>query len=272
MDEKIGALTKHIASNGIDPTELPLVLKHPEKNNRYIVTEGNRRLLALKLFSNPDLCPKQFPALKKKIKLLHNTYQANIPKKLQCSVVSNRKEAYPWVDLKHTGENEGSGRVQWDGRATDTFRQKTGNKKTAGRIMLDYIEDDPDFDNSLKEYAKSLPITNLTRLFGASEAKTSLGYKLKENNLELASSINKFRTGVEAVIHRFQEDKIKVASIYDTEDRKKFFEQRISPESLPDKDDIGKVYKKIDLSKSIENTTKEKKQGRKLKEAFPQQI
>jgi len=269
MDEKIARLTKHIIEKGIDPTELPLVLKHPEKNKRYVVVEGNRRILALKILLNPNLCPSKFSSLQKKVKKLNKNYLAKIPKKIQCSLVNSRNDAYPWIDLKHTGENEGSGRVQWDGRATDTFRQSIGNKKSAGRIILDYIESDSRFNENLKDYARSIPITNITRLFGASEAKNLLGYRIKDSQLELLTTLEKFRCGVESVIHRFQEDNIKVSDIYDSGDRAVFFKTRISEDSLPSPEEIGETYKKIDIFVEHEESKKGKKSKPKQSKTVP---
>jgi len=43
---------------------------------------------------------------------------------IQCGLCENREEADHWIELRHTGENDGAGIVGWDGIATARFRGK----------------------------------------------------------------------------------------------------------------------------------------------------
>src|SRR5450755_2716340 len=49
---KLLALAQDIAREGVNPTELPVVVEEDDNN---VVIEGNRRIAALKLLLNPDL-------------------------------------------------------------------------------------------------------------------------------------------------------------------------------------------------------------------------
>lgn len=51
-EDKIFNLAKHIAENGMNPTESPTVIMY--ENNKYIALDGNRRLTALKILNNPE--------------------------------------------------------------------------------------------------------------------------------------------------------------------------------------------------------------------------
>jgi len=233
MAEKIAKLAEHISTYGDDPSELPLVIANPHKNKSYIVVEGNRRVLAIKLLRNPALCPPGQKALQKKLNMILSKAKFPIPTKIQCSLLESRSAANLWIELKHTGQNGGAGRVEWDGTATDAFREKQGATRTVGRFMLDYIANDTDFDEELKSYAQSIKITNLTRLFGSSEAMNALGYRIVKGKLELSHPPHVFRKGLEAVIFRFKEDDINVGDIYDSTARQRFFSERIARADLP---------------------------------------
>lgn len=234
MAEKVAKLAEHISLYGDDPSELPLVIANPTKNKSYIVVEGNRRVLAIKLLRNPALCPPGHKALQKKLNLILSKAKFPPPTRIQCSLLETRAAANLWIELKHTGENGGAGRVEWDGAARDAFREKQGATKTVGRLILDYIANDMDFDEELKSYAKSIKITNLTRLFGSSEAMKALGYRVAGGKLLLNNPSHIFRKGLEAVIFRFKEDDINVGDIYDSPARQRFFSERIDPLDLPE--------------------------------------
>ncbi|WP_276933582.1 hypothetical protein [Dubosiella newyorkensis] len=47
-------LAKDIAENGLNPNELPILVPIEGEKNKYEVYDGNRRLTALRLLSNPD--------------------------------------------------------------------------------------------------------------------------------------------------------------------------------------------------------------------------
>ena len=51
-------LVRSIATNGFIPAD-PIVVWKDEKNDRYYVAEGNRRVLALKLLRDPDKAPRE---------------------------------------------------------------------------------------------------------------------------------------------------------------------------------------------------------------------
>ena len=54
QQKKLERLAHDIQLYGLDPSSLPIVMPYGEGSNRYLVLEGNRRLLALKALENPD--------------------------------------------------------------------------------------------------------------------------------------------------------------------------------------------------------------------------
>src|SRR5688572_18854832 len=51
--QKLVTLAHHVAVHGLAPFEFPIVF--PTENGKYIVAEGNRRIAALKILSDPSL-------------------------------------------------------------------------------------------------------------------------------------------------------------------------------------------------------------------------
>ena len=52
---KIIALAHHLADNGTNPASLPIIIPSNDKDDRYYVLDGNRRLSALRLLERPEL-------------------------------------------------------------------------------------------------------------------------------------------------------------------------------------------------------------------------
>lgn len=127
--KKLLNLTRHISKNGLDPTELQLVF--PSGTNSYTVIEGNRRLAALKLLVNPSLCPVD--RLADEVASIAKDATYKVPKDILVSIVETREQGDLWVELKHTGENDGVGRVGWNSEIRDERRSRVTGEETVGR-------------------------------------------------------------------------------------------------------------------------------------------
>lgn len=267
MAKKIYNLAAHIAKHGLDPTEIPLVIPIPGergKPSKHFVPEGNRRILAIKLLHNPNLSPTD--SYRRKIEKLTSATVKRSLSEIQCSVVPDRGRADLWVGIKHTGENEGVGRVNWDGKATDAHGVRTGKKKKAGRQILDYIEADKDFSSELKAKVDQVDITNLTRLFQGSPAKEAFGLVQKNGLLESKNPLSDFREIVDCVIELMLEDDFNVKQIYLKEDQENFIKEKIPVTILPTAESLLSDSQTWPLSNLDTKTlTKEQKQGIKSK-------
>lgn len=267
MDKKTLKLAEHIAENGLDPTELPLVIKFsPGKGKpaQYIVTEGNRRLLSLMFLHTPNLVPND--SYRKKIEKLTSPKIKRSLSKIHCSIVPDRETSDMWVYNKHTGANGGSGRVEWDGLATDAFRLKHGKNKTVGRQILDYIEADKSFSSDIKGQVGKIDITTLSRLFQGSPAKNAFGLVQKNGFIESTTPLNDLRRIVEHTVGLMLEDGFSVKKVYHKSDQEAFIKKRIPASILPSKENIlgnSKTWRLSSLDAG--SLTKEQKQGKNPK-------
>ena len=84
------------------------------KKDRYVVLEGNRRLTALKALENPEFLDGVVPkGVLTEVRHLSKKYHDAPLDSIQCLVVKGQDEARHWIELRHTGENEGAGIVRW---------------------------------------------------------------------------------------------------------------------------------------------------------------
>ena len=114
---KIQKLAEHIIENGQNPIDL--IASFETENRRYVVLEGNRRTAVLKVLSKPALLDSLpsgtgVSAFIKKMKQLAAKAQKSSVDRTSAVIFTTREDADVWISLKHTGQNEGAGTVEWD--------------------------------------------------------------------------------------------------------------------------------------------------------------
>lgn len=216
---KILRLAEHIAEHGLDPTELQLVF--PDGEGAYIVLEGNRRLTALKLLQKPDACPTE--RLVSGFFAAHNKIQGEFPSAVDCSVVASRADGDMWIELKHTGQNNGIGRVNWDSDIRDERRARQTGVESVGRQIRALIKNNPKFFSaSAVSRVSSIHVTTLTRLFSSTPARSKFYLNLEGNKLSTVYPIEFTAPAIEYAINLFLEMDYNVNDVRSDDDRKRF--------------------------------------------------
>ena len=220
MPRKILALAKDIVKNGLNPADLPIVMSIQDSGNRYVVLEGNRRLVALKALENPDsfvgaLDGGALSAIRK----LARRYQESPIDEIQCLVVKDRQNAEHWIKLRHTGENEGAGIVPWGGDETSRFRARAGSKELSAQA-LEYLEQ----HNALTpEERRKVPVTSLKRLLATPEVRAKLGLDLHGGQLRVCAEDERVTKALKYVADDLaSKDGTKVKDIYTKEQREAY--------------------------------------------------
>ncbi|ENX02313.1 hypothetical protein F900_01377 [Acinetobacter modestus] len=129
------SLAKHIAKNGISIE--PIVVSKSDDGKKYIVRDGNRRIMALKMLLNPKNCPDV--STRKIFETLKNKYIANIDKRVDVYFSSDENSIIEYIELKHTGENGGIGQRQWSAFLQSYFgmkNEKNAKYKRAAQLLL----------------------------------------------------------------------------------------------------------------------------------------
>lgn len=249
--DKLYQLAQHITENGLDPSTHIIVTPSDKEKGRFEVLEGNRRVTALKILTNPSIIDAQNKSLINRVKKLNEQFKKKNIKDVSCIVFDDPNDAYKWIDIKHTGQNNGIGTVEWDTQQQARFDAKVNGKAPAIAIQaIDFLNKSPLFDKNLKSKLKDIKATNLGRLIGDPEFRDFIG--LSQNDGMLQSNFNQSEVvkGLTKVVNDLLNPKFTVNDIYYKEDRKKYIESFKKTE-IPDK---GKSIAPWGLVSSIPHT------------------
>lgn len=174
---KVLTLMESIARQGLSPIDKIAVLKEEEET--YIVKEGNRRVLALKLFQDPEMVKEEYNDFYIKIKALRPRLSITT---INCEVLS-QEELHYWMKLKHTGENQGAGVVKWDSLGIKSFQERENGEKHDIQEIIEIFKQKSKMNNKIKGKIKYLKGSILERLVSDPEIKKELGVKKEDKKL-----------------------------------------------------------------------------------------
>lgn len=178
---KLISLAKDILAHGMNIAEFPMVMPLQDDLKRYIVLEGNRRLLALKALENPEWLVGAIPIGEvEEMRRLSKEYQQEPIEAVQCVVVSNRDEARHWILLRHTGgQNSGASVVPWTADDAARFRNRTGNFEFHTQV-LNLLEAAGHLTPATRRTVKS---SSLKRLLGTPAVRAKIGIDSQDGQL-----------------------------------------------------------------------------------------
>ncbi len=189
VNEKAFEIVISIIENGFFPDEPPVVIK---ENNKYVVIDGNRRVVALKAIQKPRIVPAQFT--KKIINLTSNIIPLTT---IDVHIARSREDAEKYLSAKHTKNT----RRQWSAlrRAYFYYAQKDRGiplekiiEKYKGVDIPKYIrmyemhhialslENITDSTRASIENKRQFNISTLERLYNDEYARDWMGVEFKE--------------------------------------------------------------------------------------------
>jgi len=185
--EKLYVLADHIMKNGLNPNDKIQAVASSHDATKFIVLEGNRRVIALKLIENPELIDNaRFSSLKKRFRKLQ-TEATRVINDVDCNVYDDPSEADVWIKLKHTGQGNGIGTVEWSAQQIRRFEERVEGKSSIAMQAINLLKSSPDVPETVKNALGTLKITNLDRLLDDPDVRTFLG--VDNNNGVLQSDI-----------------------------------------------------------------------------------
>lgn len=235
--EKLVRLANDIVQQGLNPTERVSVIK-ADKGKKYIVVEGNRRLAVSKLLCNTarldDLDVS--PTVKEKLKKLANKFDSAVVDPMPCVLFESRDDANHWIELRHTGENQGAGIIPWDGQATARFRGKS-----ASLHVINYVRANGNLKKEVANLLDDFPITNLDRLLGDPDFRHHLGLHKEKDALQSSLAPKQLIRGLKRIVSDIATGEITVTDIKRKDDRKAYLGK--IKNDLPDMTQtVPKVY------------------------------
>jgi len=178
---KLINLSESIASKGLNPMDRFLIIRSHLRASKFIVLEGNRRLLAVKLLKNPSLITSlhMSDAFKKR---LHKASQAFDPKKIgrvDCFEVATRAEGIDWIRQRHNREDGGRGIVPWSAIAGARFR----GRDPALQAFELVLERSGFSDDAKEQISATFPISTLERLISTPTVRSAIGLEIDRGKL-----------------------------------------------------------------------------------------
>ncbi|MHA2182751.1 MAG: hypothetical protein ACXAAH_15125, partial [Promethearchaeota archaeon] len=179
--DKLIKLAHDIVDFGINPSELTIVTPCQDEVGKYIVLEGNRRLAVIMLLGNPTMSAlgNDLKA-PEKLKLYSGKYKDDPIKNLSCVVFQVRRDADHWLELRHTGENEGRGVVAWQAKEKARFNDLIG-KPSPELQVVEFVKKNANLSEEEKESLKKPNLTSIARLINDPAVRDILGIEINDD-------------------------------------------------------------------------------------------
>ncbi|HET6386468.1 MAG TPA: hypothetical protein VFJ58_24000 [Armatimonadota bacterium] len=241
---KLLSLARDIVDHGIDPSALPIVIPSTGPRNQYVVLEGNRRVAVLKGLETPSLISHVFDGPgKRRFAQLAKDYSTSPLSELGCVVFTSEKDAEHWIKLRHTGQNEGAGLVEWGSEEKDRYATRHGKRSEAGQL-LEFVANFGALSPEASGSRKGIN-TSLIRLLSTPDVRKALGIDLRSGVVHQLLTTEYVAKAASRVIEDLKTGRLKVGDIYTRDDRIKYAEAlttELSPENaarLPDPVPLG---------------------------------
>ena len=183
VNEQAMEILVSIYKNGLFPDEIPVAIK---KNNKYIVIDGNRRVVSLKAMLTPGIAPKKY---QQKIEKMMKGYTPI--EKIKIVIAPSRKDVDKYLAAKHTKTT----RRPWsalrrayfyyaqkeNGTNIEKLIERYGNKDIPKYIKMYEMQQIALSLNNISDYvrenvaSKNFEITTLERLYNDKYAQQKLG-------------------------------------------------------------------------------------------------
>ncbi|MBX4195677.1 hypothetical protein KW796_01820 [Candidatus Parcubacteria bacterium] len=208
MIEKSGKellnLAEDIVQRGFNPTKRLIVTP---VNKKYLALEGNRRTVAAKLLSNPNLI--QDEKYREKFKTLRDKYPSQVPKEIDVVSFKNPKDAFHWINLEHTGANKGRGVLSWNTEQRLRFLSQHGGKKPSKPVQ---VFDFADQNGIKRSNVDSTTLDN--RLLGNPAVRQLIGIDFPEGLLVLTKSKTEVLRNIKKIFKVMSGKSFKVGDVY----------------------------------------------------------
>lgn len=231
--DKLVALAADIVADGLNPSELMIVMPDDKTDNRFVVLEGNRRIAALKLLDQPSLGEGLLKqrALRR-LSDLHRVFLDSPIRTVTCTVVAKREDADHWIALRHRGQQAGAGLVPWGAVESARFAARFGRTDPALKA-LEIVAQRGELDDDTRSKLGDVPITNLQRLLSDRYVRDKLGIDKEKGELLTSYPDAEVLKGLTRVVRDLANDTIIVSDIYRANQRKAYVDG-FKKSELPD--------------------------------------
>lgn len=174
---KIAELAADIAEYKLNPMDRMMLLQPDPAKKEYIALEGNRRTAALQILANPDLLKDiTIPdALRSRLVDLADDFDPKTVEPIPAVLMPDRDSARRWIELRHTGQNNGRGIVDWNGVQTARFR---GDKMLK---LIEFVKQKGELTPAeANTISTNFPITTLDRIVSNPVVRQKIGVQIAD--------------------------------------------------------------------------------------------
>ena len=178
---KLVRLAQSIVDKGLSPIERLMVLQVSAKPKQYIPLEGNRRVAVLTFLTQPEvMAGLDMPGSMQKIfERLAGEFDSKKVEPIACYEVEARDEGRYWIELRHNGENEGRGVVNWPALTAARWRKRDLGIQ-AFDLVIEHGGFSPDESEKIKD---GFPLSTLKRLMEVPDVRDMIGLSAKDGVL-----------------------------------------------------------------------------------------
>lgn len=247
LETQIIALAKDIASDELNPNELPTVSPLIDDKDKFVVLDGNRRIACIKLMTTYKDNLESF-GFSKKIVNLFKGLTSDI-KNVYCVVFEEESLADSLLEKIHTSV-PGVGQVKWDPLAQDKHKAKLGDitHRHALIELLKFSKHTP--AETLEQLKKTRWFSKLDR-FAKNNYMRKFGITFIDNdNIQLFLEEKEVIKGLCQLISDLQDKK--ATEIAQTEEvRDKYLQKFFPADKLPDPTKINKNKVIFNVTKKV---------------------
>ncbi|WP_375392013.1 hypothetical protein [uncultured Sphingomonas sp.] len=163
-DEEVYNLARHMSQNGINPLEVAAVF--PDDDGNLIIAEGNRRVCAAQLLTDPEKAPESARARYKAL-----AAKSQDVSHINIAEFADYATAQPWLQVLHDGEQDGIGRRRWK---PEQKARATTNKSTDALAvaLLDYAEQQGIISSDMR---RDVQVSTATRYLANPAVRKAMG-------------------------------------------------------------------------------------------------
>ncbi|HEU0074336.1 MAG TPA: hypothetical protein VFS30_10005 [Dehalococcoidia bacterium] len=216
--DKLVVLARDIAHNGLNPLDRFLIIEAEDSQDEYVVLEGNRRLTALKLLLNPELASGFLSAANvRALKALSPSSEYRADSEMDCVLVESRDQAIHWLRLRHGGQLDGAGTVDWGATERDRFESRSGKSSPELKLLQFAVA----HKAITPDDADLVSITNLRRLLSDKSVRDAVGLDIdrKAGRIATRYPVKEVLKPVRKLLSDLASDDFVVGKIYTKADR-----------------------------------------------------
>lgn len=254
--KKLVNLAWDIVKHNLNPSDLAIVISHPDYEDKYIVVEGNRRVATLKILESPYLLDEVQVSSSIANALKRASSAFNDQSGLTCYLAPDRDEADIWIERKHSGQMDGVGTVTWSASQKRRFESKRGAPEIEQQA-IEFLLERKLID---KDAVSEIATTTFRRILSDPDVRNDIGLDRESGRLYQKYPDAEIAKGLMRIVHdllgEYVDDKgevrkLNVDDVRSKADREVYI-KKFDSADLPDLD--TRFDQKQSLG-SIENTS-----------------